>query len=359
MQVERKGCPDKRMTEEMVRAAESEVARSRAGLIDHRAEAIRDHDARPLTEHLDEWRASMLAKGRTDKHAELSYNRALRVVELAKAARLSDLQPSRIQAALASLKKAGKSLETCNHHRACIRAFARWARDDGRMQYDPMAGVTGFNAREDVRHARRSLPSDELSKLIQAAQDGPPIFGMDGPDRAMAYRLAFGTGFRVNELRSLTPANFRLKGDRPCVVLKAGDAKDRRKVEQPISAELAADLLPWLAGKPSGRPVLPLHHETAKMIRRDLEAAGIAYETEDGFADFHSLRASYVSALVASGADIKTVQTLARHKKPVTTLNHYAKSNPEDIHGTVRSLPTPPAAPRGPPRRLPPSRANL
>ena len=166
---------------------------------------------------------------------------------------------------------------------------------------------------------------------------------MDGPDRAMGYRLAFGTGFRVNELRSLTPTNFRLKGDRPCVVLKAGDAKDRRKVEQPISA----DLLPWLAVKPAGRPVPPLHHETAKMIRHDLEAAGIAYETEDGFADFHALRASYASALVGSGADIKTVQTLARHKKPVTTLNHFAKSNPEDIHGTVRSLPNPTG---GPPR---------
>ena len=169
VQAERKGCPDKRMTEEMARAAESEVARSRAGLIDHRAEAIRDHDARPVTEHLDEWRASMIAKGRTEKHAKLSHNRALRVVQLAGAARLSDLQPSRIQAALASLRKAKRSLETCNHHRACIRAFARWARDDGRMQHDPMASVTGFNAREDVRQARRSLSSDELSKLIQAA----------------------------------------------------------------------------------------------------------------------------------------------------------------------------------------------
>ena len=134
----------------------------------------------------------------------------------------------------------------------------------------------------------------------------------------MAYRLGYGTGLRVKELRSLGPASFRLDGDQPFVVLKAADTKDRRQVEQPISVALAADIQLWLAGK----PVLPLYHETAKPIRRDLEAAGIAYETEVGFADFHSLRTSYISALVAARADIKTVQTLARHKKPVTTLSH-------------------------------------
>ena len=31
-----------------------------------------------------------------------------------------------------------------------------------------------------------------------AAQGGPPNFGMDGADRAMAYRIAFGTGLRVS-----------------------------------------------------------------------------------------------------------------------------------------------------------------
>ncbi len=68
--------------------------------------------------------------------------------------------------------------------------------------------------------------------------------------------------------------------------------------------------------------MLPLQHETAEMIQHDWEAAGIPYETEAGFAAFHSLRGSYISALVGSGADIKTVQTLARHKKAVTTLTH-------------------------------------
>ena len=84
-----------------------------------------------------------------------------------------------------------------------------------------------------------------------------------------------------------------------------------------------------------------MHHETAKAIRGDLTAAGIPYETDEGVADFHSLRAYFVSALVRAGATIKEVQTLARHAKPQTTLNHYAKVSVRDLRGAVESLPTP------------------
>jgi hypothetical protein len=49
---ERKGCPDKRATEELARAAESEAARLKAGLIDLKALTYRQHEARPLSEHV-------------------------------------------------------------------------------------------------------------------------------------------------------------------------------------------------------------------------------------------------------------------------------------------------------------------
>jgi hypothetical protein len=49
---EAKGCTDKRATEEMARAAESEAAKARAGLNDPRELAYRKHDGCPLAEHL-------------------------------------------------------------------------------------------------------------------------------------------------------------------------------------------------------------------------------------------------------------------------------------------------------------------
>ena len=334
-----KGCPDKAATEGMARKLESEAALRKRGVIDVRDDAYRTHEARDLTGHLDDWRRAMLAKGRTTKHADLSRNRAGVVAELAKATKLSHLQPSRIQAALASLKDSGRSLETVNHHRASIRAFVRWVRADGRLRDDPMLGVSGFNAKEDVRHARRALSDDELARLVRSATAGPVVYHMDGPTRAMAYRVAAGTGFRVAELRSLTPESFRLDGPRPCVVLRPGDAKNRRGVEQPIHETLARDLSSWLRDKPPNVAVFPLHHETAKMIRRDLESAGIAYEADDGVADFHALRGTYITALVRSGASIKTVQHLARHSNPALTLARYARADLHDVAGAVGSLP--------------------
>jgi integrase len=151
--------------------------------------------------------------------------------------------------------------------------------------------------------------------------------------------LAAQTGFRANEIRSLTAERFRLAGNRPTIVLKPPDAKNRRGVEQPISQALAARLRPFLAGKHRGKSVFTLHHETAKAIRIDLERAGIAYETDEGFAGFHSLRGYYVSALIRSRASIKTVQTLARHSNPSLTLARYARANVHDVLGAVESLP--------------------
>src|SRR4051794_39572915 len=66
---------------------------------------------------------------------------------------------------------------------------------------------------------------------------------------------------------------------------------------------------------------------TAEMIRHDLAAAGISYETASGVIDFHALRGSYVSHLVSSGASVKTCQVLARHSTPTLTIGLYAKAS--------------------------------
>ena len=369
VQHERKGCADRRETEAMAASLESEASKVKARLIDPKEVRFRDHEDRPLGEHLADWRRDMAARRKTAKHADLYRDRAgklaavvrgVRLIDLepgltrkdvergalalaaaTASARLSDLTSVGVQAALARLIDAGKSHQTVNHYRAALRAFVRWARDNGRMRDNPMRGVKGFNVEEDLRHERRSLTDHELALLIRTAETGPIHYDMTGPLRAMAYRLATATGFRADEMRSLTPESFRLTGPEPTVFLRASATKNRRPVEQPIPLALAATLATWLRGKPAGASVLPLHPETAKVIRADLADAGIPYATDEGIADFHSLRAYFVSALVRAGVSIKGVQTLARHAKPETTLNHYAKVSMHDLRGAVESLPSP------------------
>ena len=175
---------------------------------------------------------------------------------------------------------------------------------------------------------------------MEATETGPIVLEMTGPDRAMLYALAIGSGLRSKELRTLTPERFDLDSDPPTVTVRAGYAKNRREAVQPLSHALADRLRPWVAPRAPGRPVFEgMTKRTAEMLAIDLKAAGIAPETDSGIVDFHALRGTYITHLVNSGASVKTCQTLARHSTPSLTIGIYAKTSLHDITGAVDALP--------------------
>ena len=78
----------------------------------------------------------------------------------------------------------------------------------------------------------------------------------------------------------------------------------------------------------------------AAMLRRDLEAAGVDYEDEAGrFADFHSLRHTFISNVGKSGATVKEAQRLARHSTSALTLDVYTHIGLHDERQAVEKLP--------------------
>jgi hypothetical protein len=88
--------------------------------------------------------------------------------------------------------------------------------------------------------------------------------------------------------------------------------------------------------------------KTSEMMRFDSAAAGVPYETDEGVAAFHSSRVTYISNLVASGASVKTCQTLARHSDPSLTIGIYAKASLHDLETAVEKLPDLCIAPQAP-----------
>src|SRR5271154_1045 len=81
IQRERKGCPDRRETEGMAAAAEAEAANVRHGYVDPKARGYRDHEARPLADHLDAFQAHLANKGTTGrKHPHITRNRVEKVL---------------------------------------------------------------------------------------------------------------------------------------------------------------------------------------------------------------------------------------------------------------------------------------
>src|SRR5262249_5190360 len=63
------------------------------------------------------------------------------------------------------------------------------------------------------------------------------------------------------------------------------------------------------------------------------------YRNSGGFADYHALRHTYITALAKSNAPVKILQTLARHSTPTLTLGDYAHVSLYDQAPALEALP--------------------
>jgi site-specific recombinase XerD len=69
---------------------------------------------------------------------------------------------------------------------------------------------------------------------------------------------------------------------------------------------------------------LPRIDSFAEMLHKDMKAAGISITVAGERVDFHALRHTYVTNLVASGMNPKTAMDLARHSDVNLTFARYA-----------------------------------
>jgi integrase len=331
---------DHETSERIVRDLLNKVALRKDGLIDERDEKFAEHERRPLTDHVEDFVRAVEAKGATANHVLVLERRVRKILDLTKIRRISELSLSRVQEGMALLRQK-RSQGTINTYTIGVKSFARWLWRDKRAREHYLIDLACKSTDSDRRHVRRMLSAADTLKVILAAEQGRPTRkGFSGRDRAMLYRVALGTGFRASELRSLTPDPFRLNANPPTITALACFTKNGKEAVQPIAVALAEELKPWLAGKPAGTPVFEgMSSRQAQMLRIDLKAAGVPYETDDGVVDFHSLRGDYISALVSSGASVKECQVLARHHDPSLTIGIYAKTSLYDIHKAVERLP--------------------
>jgi integrase len=75
------------------------------------------------------------------------------------------------------------------------------------------------------------------------------------------------------------------------------------------------------------------------MIRVDLKAAGIPYDTPDGVFDFHALRHQFLTDVASSGVHPKVAQELARHSTITRTMDRYSQVLDGQKKTALESLP--------------------
>lgn len=355
------GNADKATAKRWAADRENECRDIREGRTDPKANGYREAEARPLREHIDDFRAMLSGKGNTSDHVSETVAHVKRIAKAIDAKKVSDLTADAVQRAIADIRDAGRSLRTCNAILRSVKTFMGWMTAGSRIRHNDVRLLQAFNAETDRRRVRRDISEDELTRIIAAARAGPTSFEMAGETRAFAYATAAGTGFRLSELRSLTPDNFLLDDSPQTIVVKAAYSKRRRDDLQPIDPVLARILKDWLRDKPKGNTVFALPHKAAKMLRVDMRLARAKWIREatdpaerrqrqkDDFLahinskgevfDFHALRNAYISRVVSSGASVKVAQELARHSSPVLTIGKYAHARLADLRHAVPTVP--------------------
>jgi integrase len=80
---------------------------------------------------------------------------------------------------------------------------------------------------------------DELSRLIDATERGPPFQDMTGPARALCYGLAVATGLRFSEIARNKPGSF--DWDAPSITVVSAYTKNGDPVTLPLPREARVD----------------------------------------------------------------------------------------------------------------------
>ncbi len=324
------------------------------------------HARRPLAEHLADFVASLENAGRTPDYVQPVESRVRRIVDGCRFRFIGDISASSVQAYLAEQKRAGLGQRTINHYLQAVKQFTKWLVTDRRTNDNRLAHLKGGNAKTDVRRERRELNDGEIRRLLETTRTCTRHgFTLSGWQRFTLYATALETGLRASELASLTPVHFDFETDPQTVRIDAADEKARRGDVLPLPADLVVILKPWLAGMPPDAPVWPGkwadNKRAGKFMQSDLKAARRAwldesadeaerkerersdflkYRDSDGrYADFHSLRHTYLSRLGRSGASAKAMQRLARHTTVELTLGRYTHANLFDLSAAVDQLP--------------------
>jgi Phage integrase family len=144
---------------------------------------------------------------------------------------------------------------------------------------------------------------------------------------------------KLGEIASILPESFNWEA--ATVTVPACYTKNGNTATLPIPNELVDDLASYVAAMTPGRPVFPLPTEKgAKMLRRDLKAAGIPYRDNGGLVfDFHSLRCEMATLADAAGVSPRVVQRMMRYSSLELT-GRYTRPRALDMEAAAGMLPS-------------------
>lgn len=237
---------------------------------------------------------------------------------------VTDVTLSRVEAVARELLDGGKAGKTVASHVESLKSFCLWCKGRGYLDCDPLEGMAGFDVTPEEN--RRALTESEIAKLLAVAP----------PSRRLLYEVAICSGYRKGELAALKVRD--LDAEHCTLPLAAEFTKGRRDARQPIPTALATKLAEACKGKEPNERLLTFSPNIDRPFKRDLGKAGIPETAPGGVAVFHSLRHSYCTLVIDSGATLTEAQRLMRHIDPRMTANKYSHARQDRLQGVAESI---------------------
>ena len=208
---------------------------------------------------------------------------------------------------------------TTNRHLMSLRKFYAFALDTDAVVADPTIGVA-LVGMDNGQAISRPLSSKEISKLLEAAQNGTRA-GLVKRDTAI-LQLLLHTGLRVGELVDLQKDD--LVFDNPGIHLQVCDPRDRSNIRDlPVSNEARKALIDYLQMRPNtaatncfflnqeGRPI---SKRTVQRIINDCaKTAGLSGVSAQ------SIRRTYALQLFSKTEDLTLVSKRLGHQNKTIT----------------------------------------
>lgn len=257
---------------------------------------------------------------------------------------LGDVTADMIAEYLACLK-ADLCGSTYNNRVCVLREIFRTLAAKAGMGEDPWEGV---RLRPDDSHSRRELTSDELKRLLKAAQQ------CASNEWHTLFLIGIYTGLRLGDCCRLDWSSINLGvGVIQVIPQKTKRHAHGRPVTIPIHPTLGAALLTDVTNAQTG-PVLPMVCEMYQTSRsrvsdelaRIFKAANITtsvkiegrkHKTPE--ATFHSLRHTFVSFAANAGIPLHFVQAIVGHESTTMT-RHYYHEDVEGLRKAVAAIPS-------------------
>ncbi len=222
---------------------------------------------------------------------------------------------------------------TQNYHLIALRSFLKYLqkRDIATLSPDKIE-----LAKQGTRKVE-FLEAEELERLIDAVEKTPGLLGKR--DRAILETL-FSTGLRVSELSNLKIDQVNLKRDEFTV---RGKGSKHRVVF--LSAGARGALKDYLKSRKDTSPFLFVSHDRAKggrgrtgaLTPRSIQRTVERYAQQAGITKRitpHTLRHTFATDLLRSGADIRSVQAMLGHESITTTqvYTHVTDKRLKEVH---------------------------